>query len=77
MGPHTDDESVVRHVFERVRELFDEVIGERICGPEFRELSLGMSNDFEWAIEYGATYVRIGSALFEGIELAPQPAPVE
>lgn len=73
MAPLTDDESVIRHTFGRMYELFEEVIGERICSSSFRELSMGMSGDFEWAIEAGATIVRIGTALFEGIELA-QPA---
>ena len=77
MAPMTDDESVIRFAFERTRELFDEIIGERVCGPVFRDLSLGMTNDFEYGIEYGATYVRIGSALFEGIELSPQPTQAE
>ena len=58
-------------------EALEEIVGERLCGPQFRELSMGMSNDFEHAIEFGATYVRIGSALFEGVELAPQPETVE
>ncbi len=70
MAPLTDDESQIRYVFGRTRELFEEIVGERICGPEFKELSLGMSQDFECGIEAGATYVRIGTALFEGIELA-------
>jgi pyridoxal phosphate enzyme (YggS family) len=70
MAPFTDDDTRIRRVFGRVRELFDEIVHERICGPEFKDLSLGMSNDFEQGIEFGATYVRIGSALFEGIELA-------
>jgi len=74
MAPLTDDERVVRTTFERMRELFDEIIGERVMGPGFKELSLGMSSDFEHAIEFGATFVRIGSALFEGIEVAPQVA---
>jgi len=77
MAPQTDDKSAIRGAFQRVRELFDEVVSLRSCGPVFKELSLGMSGDFEHGIEFGATYVRIGSALFEGIELAPQPAPVE
>ncbi len=77
MAPLTEDEGVIRHTFERTRELFDEVVSLRICGPQFTELSLGMSSDFEIAIEFGATFVRIGSALFEGIELAPQPVPAE
>jgi uncharacterized pyridoxal phosphate-containing UPF0001 family protein len=32
--------------------------------PSFRELSMGMSHDFEWAIEEGATLVRVGTAIF-------------
>jgi len=74
MAPLTEDVDTIRHTFERVRELFDEMISERVCGPNFREISLGMSNDFEQAIEFGSTCVRIGSALFEGIELPPEPA---
>lgn len=77
MAPLTDDAVVIRNTFERVRELFEEIVGEKVCGPRFRDLSMGMSNDFEHAVEFGATYVRIGSALFEGIELAPQPASAE
>jgi pyridoxal phosphate enzyme (YggS family) len=77
MAPLTDDTARIRATFERVRELFDEIRAERTCGAGFRELSLGMTQDFELAIEYGSTFVRIGSALFEGIPLAPQPVEVE
>lgn len=77
MAPMTEDVSLIRHTFQRVHEIFEEIVGERLCGPQFRELSMGMSGDFEHAIEFGATYVRIGSALFEGVELAPQPETVE
>jgi len=77
MAPLTDDESIVRHTFERTRELFDEIVAERLCGPQFRELSMGMTSDFEIAIEYGATFVRIGTALYEGMDLAPEPAQAE
>lgn len=77
MAPLTDDTDVSRRVFERVRELFDEIVSERTCGPGFRELSLGMSRDFQYGIEAGATYVRIGSALFEGIPMGAEPVPVE
>ncbi len=73
MAPLTEDEGRIRHAFGRVRELFDEVISMRICGPEFKELSLGMSNDLEHGIEAGATFVRIGSALLEGIQLTNKP----
>lgn len=69
MAPLTEDESVIRNCFERVRELYEEIHAERVAGPAFKTLSLGMTNDFEIAIEYGATIVRIGTALFEGIDL--------
>jgi len=77
MAPLTDEKNVIRLVFQRVRELFEEIVGGRMAGPSFRELSMGMSNDFEIGIESGATLVRIGTALFEGIELPKEEAPVE
>lgn len=77
MAPMSDDPENSRRVFLRVRELFDEIVDERLCGPSFRELSLGMSSDFEAGIEAGATFVRIGSALFEGIPLGAEPVPAE
>lgn len=77
MGPLTEDRERIRQVFGRVRELFDEVIHERICGPKFRDLSMGMSNDFDIGIEFGATHVRIGSAIFEGIPTSPETVEAE
>jgi uncharacterized pyridoxal phosphate-containing UPF0001 family protein len=40
--------------------------GEKIVGPQFTELSMGMSADYEIAVEEGATILRIGSAIFAG-----------
>ena len=62
MAPFTQDEGVIRRAFSGLRELREEA-AERF--PEFRgkELSMGMSNDFELAVEEGSTIVRIGSAL--------------
>lgn len=77
MAPHTDDADQIRRAFTRLKELHDEIIDERVAGECFRCLSMGMSNDFEIGIELGATHVRIGSALFAGIELAPQAVPTE
>ena len=57
-----------RQYFARLREVLEDMRTERVVGPEFRELSMGMSNDFEIAIEEGATMVRIGTALFEGAQ---------
>jgi len=57
---------VVRTCFIRARELFVEIRGEKIVGSHFTELSMGMSSDYEIAIEEGATILRIGSAIFAG-----------
>ena len=66
MAPLTRNKDVVRACFSRARELFVEMRGERIVGPQFTELSMGMSSDYQIAIEEGATILRIGSAIFTG-----------
>jgi hypothetical protein len=66
MAPLTHNKDVVRACFVRARELFVEMRGEKIVGPQFTELSMGMSSDYEIAIEEGATILRIGSAIFAG-----------
>ncbi|MHC4155977.1 MAG: YggS family pyridoxal phosphate-dependent enzyme [Planctomycetota bacterium] len=66
MAPLTHNKDAVRACFVRARELFIEMRGERIVGPEFTELSMGMSADYEIAVEEGATILRIGSAIFAG-----------
>jgi hypothetical protein len=67
MAPWTEDPGETRTCFTRLREIFEDMHAERIVGPEFRHLSMGMSHDFEIAVEEGATIVRIGTALFEGV----------
>lgn len=62
--PFLEPAERVRPYFRRLRELAEEVAGRGICGVEMRELSMGMSHDFEVAIEEGATQVRLGTALF-------------
>ncbi len=64
MAPFTDKPEDTRPVFARTHELFHEIRGEHIGGETFNILSMGMSNDFEIAIEEGANVVRIGRALF-------------
>jgi len=66
MAPLTHNKDVVRACFVRARELFIEMRGEKIVSKEFTELSMGMSSDYEVAIEEGATILRIGSAIFAG-----------
>ncbi|MFQ5491915.1 MAG: YggS family pyridoxal phosphate-dependent enzyme, partial [Phycisphaerae bacterium] len=65
MAPLTSDAGRVAWTFERTREIFDDMAKERFLGSEFCHLSMGMSGDFEVAIEQGATLVRIGSAVFD------------
>lgn len=64
MAPLTLNKDIVRASFIRARELFEEVKGEKLVGPEFCHLSMGMSQDYEIAVEEGATLLRIGSAIF-------------
>lgn len=60
--PFLEDLEEVRPFFRRLRALRDEAAGA--VGPQFKDLSMGMSHDFEVAIEEGATLVRIGTAIF-------------
>ncbi|MCS7246102.1 MAG: YggS family pyridoxal phosphate-dependent enzyme [Thermomicrobium sp.] len=62
IGPLTSTADEIRQVFRRLRVLRDEL--QQQCGCSLPELSMGMSNDFEIAVEEGATMVRIGRALF-------------
>ena len=64
MAPLTHNKDLVRASFARAREIFLEIKGEKIAGPEFTHLSMGMSSDYEIAVEEGATILRIGSAIF-------------
>lgn len=65
MGPMDGNPATTRNAFCRLRELFYEMRYDRIGGDDFRELSMGMSGDYEIAVEEGATLLRIGSAIFE------------
>jgi len=60
--------SVARRQFARLRELRDELTGRMPTATGLPELSMGMSGDFVEAILEGSTLVRVGSALWEGIE---------
>jgi pyridoxal phosphate enzyme (YggS family) len=66
MAPLTHNKDIIRGCFVRARELHIEMRGEKIVGQQFTELSMGMSSDYEVAIEEGATILRIGSAIFAG-----------
>jgi hypothetical protein len=73
IGALTEDNKVVRGCFMKLRELFCQIRSEAIGGVEMLELSMGMSGDFEIAVEEGATVIRIGSALFGERKKTDQP----
>lgn len=62
IASNTDDESVVRRDFETIRRIFNELKPQ--FGEAFDTLSIGMSDDYPVALEYGSTMVRIGTAIF-------------
>lgn len=67
MAPRVDDPAQARPYFASLRELRDELAARSGAENTLTELSMGMSGDFEAAIEEGATIVRVGSSLFEGL----------
>lgn len=64
LPPFFDDPEQSRPFFRRLRELRDELAARGAFASEKGELSMGMTNDFEVAIEEGATMVRVGTAIF-------------
>lgn len=62
MATNTDDEEIVRADFEQLAKHYNEL--KPLFGEEFDTLSMGMSDDYELAIECGSTMVRIGSSIF-------------
>jgi PLP dependent protein len=69
--PFTDDPEEARPYFRQLRELRDRLSGRNLPNVSLDELSMGMSHDFEIAIEEGSTCVRVGTAIF-GVR--PKPA---
>jgi len=82
MTQFSEDPEQSRLVYTRCSELFEEMTKDPNCGDAFNILSMGMSNDFEIAIECGANIVRVGSAIFgqepqrkdEGTQTISSPA---
>jgi PLP dependent protein len=63
MAPLTRDEAVLRGTFRRLREL-QEAVSVEVSAYRGTELSMGMSNDYELAVEEGGTLLRLGTVLF-------------
>jgi PLP dependent protein len=66
LPPFFDDPEAVRPFFRRLSELRRRLLARGIVEPALRHLSMGMSHDFEIAVEEGATLVRVGTAIFGG-----------
>jgi PLP dependent protein len=64
LPPFLEDPEDARPYFRRLRELRDELAGRGVPAEMLRELSMGMSHDFETAVEEGATVIRVGTAIF-------------
>ena len=64
MPPFFDDPDAARPYFSALRQLFGQIRAAGIPGVEMNALSMGMSGDFEVAIQEGATLVRVGTAIF-------------
>lgn len=63
MAPFVEDETILRNTFARTRRLFEACAGE-VENFHAQHVSMGMSNDFEIAVEEGSTMVRLGTILF-------------
>ena len=62
IATNTDDEAIIRRDFNNIRTIFEEL--KPRFGEAFDTLSIGMSDDYPIALEYGSTMVRIGTAIF-------------
>jgi len=56
-------EASTRKIFEKLR-IWRDQLQKELCAPEINELSMGMTADFKWAIQEGATMIRLGTAIF-------------
>jgi PLP dependent protein len=70
LPPFFDDPEATRPYFQRLRAIRDHLAAGKTFGDRHGELSMGMSHDFEAAIEEGATIVRVGTAIFGEREYA-------
>jgi hypothetical protein len=64
LPPWSEDAEQTRPYFRRLRELRDRLVAAGLEAGRLRELSMGMSHDYEVAIQEGATLVRVGTAIF-------------
>ncbi|HEV2985302.1 MAG TPA: YggS family pyridoxal phosphate-dependent enzyme [Vicinamibacterales bacterium] len=66
LPPAVDDPEAARPFFRRLRDVRDRLLARGVAASALNQLSMGMSHDFEVAVEEGATLVRVGTAIFGG-----------
>jgi PLP dependent protein len=65
MATYSSDEALVKSEFRELANIFNNLKSKYFpANPDFREISMGMSSDYEWAIACGSTMVRVGSSIF-------------
>jgi pyridoxal phosphate enzyme (YggS family) len=65
IATHSPDEELVRGEFQQLRQYFDHLKATYFAANAgFREISMGMSADYKWALAEGSTLIRVGSAIF-------------
>ena len=64
IAPNTEDEYLLRKLFEKMNNKFEEIASKDYKNVEMKYLSMGMSHDFKLAIEEGSNMIRVGSKLF-------------
>lgn len=64
VAPYKENPEEVRWVFKKMKEIFDRISNMNLKNVDMKYLSMGMTNDFEIAIEEGANIIRIGTAIF-------------
>ena len=64
IAPWSEDPEEIRPYFKEVKDLFDTLAAEEHPNADFKYLSMGMSHDFETAIEEGANIIRVGTSIF-------------
>ncbi|MBL8879585.1 MAG: YggS family pyridoxal phosphate-dependent enzyme [Phycisphaerales bacterium] len=75
MAALTPNASDAQPTFAALREMLESLRSRRMVGSNCTELSMGMSHDFDYAIAEGATLIRVGSSLFEGLPPPGRGAP--
>ena len=64
VAPFTDNPETNRPIFKKLRDISVDIESEKVDNVSMCELSMGMSGDFEIAVEEGATMIRVGTAIF-------------